>query len=59
MDGQVSGLGTVHSLLTSNVLIAWILPLHLMFFSSHILFSKAFGDGAMDDGQAPDIAGGL
>ena len=29
VDGQVSGLGTVHPLLTLNFLSAWILPLHI------------------------------
>ena len=30
MDGQVSGLGTVHLLLTLNFLSTWILPLHVV-----------------------------
>ena len=30
MDGQVSGLGTVHPLLTLNFLSTWILPLHVV-----------------------------
>ena len=30
MDGQVSGLVTVHSLLTLNFIITWILPLHVV-----------------------------
>ena len=29
VDGQVSGLGTVHPLLTSNFFSTWILPLHV------------------------------
>ena len=49
MDGQVSGLGTVHPLLTINFFSTWILPLHV-FFSALILSTKPFGDGAMDDG---------
>ena len=31
VDGQVSGLGTVHSLLTMNFFTTWILPLHVIF----------------------------
>ena len=49
MDGQVSGLGTVHPLLTLNFFSTWILSLHDFFFSL-ILRTKTFGDGAMDDG---------
>ena len=30
MDGQVSGLGTVHPLLTLNFISTWILPLHVV-----------------------------
>ena len=30
-DGQVSGLGTVHPLLTLNFFSTWILPLHIVF----------------------------
>ena len=30
VDGQVSGLGTVHPLLTLNFLSTWILPLHVV-----------------------------
>ena len=30
VDGQVSGLGTVHPLLTINFLSTWILPLHVV-----------------------------
>ena len=49
MDGHVSGLGTVHPLLTLNFFSTWILPLHVVFFSSLILCTKPFGDGVMDD----------
>ena len=49
MDGQVSGLGTMQPLLTLSFFISWILPLHVVFFSSLILCTKPFGDGAMDD----------
>ena len=31
VDGQVSGLGTVHLLLTLNFFSTWILPLHVVF----------------------------
>ena len=31
VDGQVSGLGTVHPLLTLSLLSTWILPLHVVF----------------------------
>ena len=31
MDGQVSGLGTVHPLLTLNFISTWILSLHVFF----------------------------
>ena len=30
MDGQVSGLGTVHPLLTLSFVSTWILPLHVV-----------------------------
>ena len=52
MDGQVSGLGAVHPLLTLDFISTWILPLHVVscFFSSLILCTKPFGNGAMDDG---------
>ena len=46
MDGQVSGLGTVHPLLTLSFISTWILPLHVVCSPSYF----AFGDGAMDDG---------
>ena len=49
MDGQVSGLGTVHPLHTLSFSSTWILPLHVV-FSSLILSTKPFGDAAMDDG---------
>ena len=49
MDGQVSGLGTVHPFLTLNFFSTWILPLHVL-FPSLILCTKPFADGAMDDG---------
>ena len=47
VDGQVSGLETVHPFLTLNFLSTW--TLHVVFFSSLILCTKPFGDGAMDD----------
>ena len=50
MDGQVSGLGNVHPLLTLDFFITWILPLHVVFFLFLILCTKPFDDGAMDDG---------
>ena len=50
VDGQVSGLGTVHPLLTLSFFSTWILPFHVFFFPSLILSTKPFGDGAMDDG---------
>ena len=50
VDGQVSGLGTVHPLLILHFFGTWILPLHVVFFSSLILCTKPFGDRAMDDG---------
>ena len=50
MDGRVSGLGTVHPLLTLNFFGTWIHPLHVVFFSSLSLCTKQFDDGAMDDG---------
>ena len=31
VDGQVSGLGTVHPLLSLNFFSTWILPLHVVF----------------------------
>ena len=48
-DGQVSGLRTLHTILTSNFFGTWIF-LFMFFFSSLILCTKPFGDGAMDDG---------
>ena len=50
VDGQVSGLATVHPLLTLIFRSNWILPLHVFFFSSLILCTKPFGERAMDDG---------
>ena len=50
MDGQVSGLGTVHPLLTLNFFSTWIILLHVVLFSPLTLCTKPFGDGAMDDG---------
>ena len=35
MDGEVSWLGTVHTILTLNFISTWILPLHVV-FSAHI-----------------------
>ena len=55
LDGQVSGLGTVHPILTLSFFSTWILPLHVVFFSSLILSTKPFSDGAMDDGGRPRI----
>ena len=54
MEGQASGLGTVHPLLTLNFFSTWILPLHVV-FSSLILSTKPFRDGAMDDGGSLQI----
>ena len=51
MDGQASGLGTVHHFLTLNFLSTCILSLHVAIFSTLILFTKFNGDGAMDDGD--------
>ena len=44
MDGQVSGLGTVHPLLTLNFLSTWILPLHVPFS----MLMKKSSSSAMD-----------
>ena len=60
VDGQVIWLGTVHPLLTLNIISTWIRPLHVVFFSSLILCTKpnrrwSYGSR----GQAPDRAGGL
>ena len=49
VDGQVSGLGTVHPLFTLSFFSTWILPLHVVCSPSYFV-SKPFGDGAMDDG---------
>ena len=49
MDGQVSGLGTVHPILTLSFLSTWILPLHVV-CSLSCFATKPFGDGAMDHG---------
>ena len=50
VDGQVSGLGIVHPLLTLSFNSTWILPLRVVFFSSPILSTRPFVDGDMDDG---------
>ena len=50
VDGQVSGLGTMHSLLTLSFFRTWILPLHVVVFSSLILCTTPYGDGAIDEG---------
>ena len=50
MDGQVSGLGTMHPLLSLGFFSTLILPLHVVLFSTLILCINSFGDGAMDDG---------
>ena len=50
VDGKVSGLGTVHPLLTLSFFSTWILPLLVVSFSSLILCAKPHGDGDMDDG---------
>ena len=44
MDGQLSGLGTVHPLLTLNFFSTWILPLHVV--SS--MFNRKSSSSAMD-----------
>ena len=49
VDGQVSGLGTVHPLLTLSFFSTWNLPLHVVCSPSY-LSTKPFGDGDMDDG---------
>ena len=36
VDGQVSGLGTVHPLLTLSFLSTWILPIHVFFSPSFV-----------------------
>ena len=51
---QVSGLGTVHPLLTLNDISTWILPLHVVFFLS-FLSTMPFGDAAMDVGGSLQI----
>ena len=38
VDGQVSGLGTVHPLLTLSFFSTWILPLHFVFFLSYFVY---------------------
>ena len=48
VDGQVSGLRTVHPLLTLHFISTWIHPLHVFF--SLILCIRPFVDGAMEDG---------
>ena len=50
MDGQVSGLGTVHPPYALNFSSTLIIPLHVVYFPSLILCTKPFGDVAMDDG---------
>ena len=50
VDGQDRWLRTVHPLLTLVFFSTLIHPLHVAFFSSLILCTKPFGDGAMDDG---------
>ena len=40
VDGQVSGLGTVHPLLTLNIFSTWILPLHVVSCCVSLLMRK-------------------
>ena len=54
MDGQVSGLGTVHPLLTLSFFSTWILPLHVVCSPSYFVFATwrytcAFGMSYFDD----------
>ena len=40
VDGQVSGLGTVHHLLTLDFLSTWILPLHVVCSPSYFVYKS-------------------
>ena len=45
VDGQVSGLGTVHPLLTINFFSTWILPLHVVSSTLNRKSSSSIIDG--------------
>ena len=45
MDGQVSGLGTVHPLLTLSFVSTWILPLYVVFSTLKRKSSSSVMDG--------------
>ena len=45
VDGQVSGLGTVHPILTLSFVSTWILPLHVMFSTLKRKSSSSVMDG--------------
>ena len=59
VDGQVSGLGTVHPLLTLCFFCTWILPLHLVCSPSYFVYNALRRWSYGWRGQAPDRAGGL
>ena len=59
VDGQVSGLGTVHPLLTLSFFSTWILPLHVVCSPSYFVYKALRRWSYGSRGQAPDRAGGL
>ena len=54
MDGQVSGLGTVHLLLTLNFLGTWILPPHVVSSTLKRKSSSSVMDGLRIRGEEED-----
>ena len=59
VDGQVSGLGTVHPILTLSFISTWILLLHVVCSPSCFVYKALRRWSYGSRGQAPDKAGGL
>ena len=55
MDGQVSGLGTVHPLLTLSFVSTWILPLHVVSSTLKRKSSSSVMDGLQRRRRRKDI----
>ena len=54
VDGQVSGLGTVHPLLTLSFISTWILPLHVVSSTLKRKSSSSVMDGLQRGGGISD-----
>ena len=59
MNGQVSGLGTVHPHLTLGFIGTWILPLSVVFFPLLFCVQRPSTVELWMTGQAPDRADDL